>query len=64
MSELKQLLTVKRDRKLISNECKYPSAVEMIRCGIGANYGGKYYDEVIEVVLNPIIKQLEQETSK
>ncbi len=54
MSKLKELLTVERERKLISNTCKYPSAIEMIRCGIGSNYGGVYYDEVIAVVLDPI----------
>ena len=58
MSELKRLLTVIRDRKVISNTCKYPSALELIRCGIGANYGGKYYDEVISAVLQPIEEEL------
>jgi len=60
MSELKNLLTVRRDRKLISNDCKYPDALDMIRCGIGANYGGEYYDEVINAVLTPIKKEIDR----
>ena len=61
MSKLKELLTVVRDRKVISNNCKYPSALELIRCGIGANYGGKYYEEVLGAVLKPIIDEINKE---
>jgi len=55
MSELKELLTIKRPR---INGCICPTALELIRCGIGANYGGKYYDEVIDLVLKPIENEL------
>ena len=51
-SELKKLLTVKKPR--IESAGYYPSAVELIRCGIGSNYGGAYYELAIEQVLEPI----------
>ena len=60
MSELKELLTVRRDRKLLFNNARYPDALDMIRCGIGANYGGEYYEEVIKAVLEPIKKEIER----
>lgn len=59
MSDLKELLTIKRDRKSISDTAKYPTALDMIRCGIGSNYTGDYYDEVIEAVLDPIKNHLD-----
>lgn len=51
-NELKRLLTVKKPR--IESAGNYPSAVELIRCGIGSNYGGAYYELAIEQVLEPI----------
>jgi len=60
MNELKELLTVKRHR---TNGLVCPTALEMIRCGIGGNYGGEYYEEIINLVLKPIedeIRKLEK----
>jgi len=51
-SELKELLTKKKPR--IESAGHYPSAIELIRCGIGSNYGGAYYELALEQVLEPI----------
>lgn len=60
MSKLKELLTKKRKRPNIGKDKYYPTALEMIRCGIGANYSGEYFDEVYGKVLYPILKELDK----
>jgi hypothetical protein len=62
MEKLAKLLMLERDRSHISSGCKYPTALEMIRCGIGANYGGEYYQEVLDAVLEPILKELDKDS--
>lgn len=56
--ELLNLLTNKFERK--NHNHTSISALEAIRCGIGGNYGGKYYDEMIELVLQPILDYVEK----
>ena len=54
LNELVNLLIVKKDRKSKDHYC--PNAIEMIRCGIGGNYGGSYYGEVIGLVHSPLVE--------
>lgn len=54
-SELLNLLTVKRIGERPNKDHPCPNALDMIRCGIGANYSGEYYDEVYDLVLKPIL---------
>ncbi len=35
-----------------------PSAIDFIKCGIGGNYGGIYFDEKLEQIYAPIVKAL------
>lgn len=57
--ELLALLTIKRIGERKNKEHTCPTALDMIRCGIGANYSGEYYDEIVELVLEPIYKYIE-----
>ncbi len=57
-SELIKLLTVKRKGERPNKDHNCPDALDMIRCGIGANYSGEYYDEVYDLVLKPILEYL------
>lgn len=53
LEELINLISVKHERK--DKDHHKVSALEMIRCGIGGNYGGDYYDEVIKLIHEPIV---------
>jgi len=59
-SELIKLLTIKRVGVRPNKDHSCPDALDMIRCGIGANYTGEYYDEVYELVLQPIFDYIEK----
>ena len=57
--ELIDLLTLEPERKDKSHGSI--TALEAIRCGIGGNFGGEYYDEMIELVLNPILEYINKQ---
>jgi hypothetical protein len=45
-------LTIPKKRK---NSDGKVQALEMLRCGIGGNFSGSYYDEIIELVYEPLL---------
>ena len=52
---------LERLRKVV--ELVTPKALDFIRCGIGANYTGEYYERKIAEVLVPLYKALKESKS-
>lgn len=50
-------LTTPKERKDDNGKVQ---ALEMVRCGIGSNFGGSYYDEVMSLVYEPLLLSIKE----
>ncbi len=54
-TQLDQLNEIERLKSAIT-----PEVIDFVRCGIGSNYSGKYYDEKIKSVHEPLVALLKE----